>query len=190
MTVPHSLIDLDANPESIEVEVIEFAVTDEPFDAHLEHSIIEGPATSESPRSESTREQFGLQKWGHIKGRFVYDGKPPVLARINLGGKDVHAAPRPLYDNTLVVNRQNRGVANVVVYVRTRGVPVYDDVEKLKETPIEAVQQNLRISPHVMGVLVGQEVIFQNLDGVAHNINVQPRGDVGVSPLLPSLVSP
>lgn len=55
-----------------------------------------------------------VQQWGHLTGRFVYDGERPEPVRI-VPNKDVAAFTEPIYSERLVVNEENRGVGNLLL---------------------------------------------------------------------------
>ncbi|MFO0898460.1 MAG: hypothetical protein U0836_13645 [Pirellulales bacterium] len=115
------------------------------------------------------------QEWGTLTGRFVLSGPVPA-AQIQrfAGGFGVVAVPV----EDLVVHPQNRGVANVVLYLRTKkGVelPVHpdDDFAKVKETEVKVEQRGYRFVPHVSIVRVGQPMVVTNADPNSHDLNLQ-----------------
>lgn len=118
--------------------------------------------------------------WGHLTGRFVYDGDPPKRALIQTGGKDVEG---PLLDDTFIVDPQSRGVANVVIYVLTRDVKIHPELAKPTKR-VQMVTRGFRYEPHVLLAQVGQEVAFPNEDGVGHNAHYSQPGDERFQPQL------
>jgi len=113
-------------------------------------------------------------EWGSLTGRFVLDGPVPAPKLAPAGGPGVGKVPA----EDLVVNPQNRGVANIVVLLRVKkGVetPVHPDFDdsKFKETPITIREQGFRFVPHTVIVRVGQPIIIENADPVAHNPNIE-----------------
>ena len=68
-------------------------------------------------------------QWGTLTGQFVYDGKAPAAKAVNVT-KDVQfCGTFGLKEESLVVNEQNKGLANVVVVLYLgRG-------QKLAESP-------------------------------------------------------
>lgn len=109
-------------------------------------------------------------EWGTIKGRFVFGGDAPAAAELK-ADKDVEVCGKhKLVAEELVVGT-DRGVANVVVFVRDKGVKVHPDIA----TPSGKVvldNKNCRFDPHVAFVQTGQTLVLKNSDTVGHNSNV------------------
>ncbi len=107
------------------------------------------------------------QEWGTLTGRFVLAGPVPARRMVGFG----------VPADDLVVHPQNRGVANVVVSLRTRkGVelPMHpdDDLAKVRQTEVKIEQRGYRFVPHVTIAQVGQPVIITNADPDSHNLNL------------------
>ena len=76
-----------------------------------------------------------------------------------------------VFSEAVVVNSNNT-LKNVFVYVK-EGLPA--DMEF--PTPQEAVlldQEGCVYVPHVFGMMVGQDLVIKNSDGILHNINPMP----------------
>ena len=118
-----------------------------------------------------------------LKGKFVYDGDAPAAVPVN----DPRAASdfpnaKILYEN-LVVDPASKGIANIVVYVRTDGVAVTPEAEKALAPEVVIDNKTGQFHPHVAGLWPGkQKLFFQNSDPVGHNSNF---AYAGVNPLLP-----
>ena len=57
-------------------------------------------------------------EYGHLRGRFVYDGEPPEPKPIKIVGFEKEGLEKlKLVDESLVVNDESHGLANVVVYL-------------------------------------------------------------------------
>lgn len=124
-------------------------------------------------------------QWGTLKGKFVLDGAVPTAAKLDVN-KDVEVCGKHMLVNEDLLVDAGGGIANVVVYVRTKGVQVNPDVAAAAAKPVVYDNKGCRFEPHILGVLVGQPVILRNSDPVGHNSNIQPIGDQGVNPLIPS----
>jgi plastocyanin len=124
-------------------------------------------------------------QWGTLKGKFVIDGAAPKLVNPDVN-KDVEVCGKHMLVNEELLVDAGGGIANVVVYVRTKGVQVHPDVAAAATKPVVYDNKGCRFEPHILGVMVGQPVILKNSDPVGHNSNVQPIGDQGVNPLIPS----
>ena len=88
--------------------------------------------------------------WGNLKVRLVFGGDVPVPAKINVN-KDVNfCGKHGLVDEGLLVNKENKGIANVIVYVRDKGVSIHPSYES--DDPIMVDNTKCRFSPHVTPV--------------------------------------
>lgn len=105
---------------------------------------------------------------GTLKMQLVYDG--PVAAREAVKvNKDVQfCGQHGLKDETLIVNPENKGIQNAVVYVYKSDVP---------ETPApEATHvlanMNCRFEPRIVVARAGDTIKVTNPDPVGHNANM------------------
>jgi len=107
--------------------------------------------------------------WTTIKGRFVFGGEAPPAADLKVD-KDIEVCGKhKLVAEELVVGA-DKGIANVVVFVRDKDVKVKPGAE----APAAAVLDNTgcRFQPHVVFVQTGQELVVKNSDTVGHNSNI------------------
>lgn len=124
-------------------------------------------------------------QWGTLKGKFVYDGKAPAAVPLNIT-KDMEVCGKHnLVDESLVVDK-NGGVANVVVYVRTKGVKVNPDYAKAAKSDVILDNKNCRFEPHILPMLTTQPLVIRNSDPVGHNTNSSPIGDLAFNPIVPA----
>lgn len=122
------------------------------------------------------------QETGTLKGRIVFDGDvPEVEIAIKKGDASVKdaevCAVEDLADNTLIVNAENKGVANAVIYIKpreARKLDIPDELKESKEKEIVFDQKNCRFSPHTMIVRTDQQVRVLSDDGCAHNTHTYP----------------
>jgi hypothetical protein len=116
---------------------------------------------------------FGEERpWGTLRGRFVYDGEPPGPGRLPVSkDKDVFGAS--VLDESLLVNRDNRGIANVVIYLMPNSDlhvhPSYDATANAK-VDLEFVEGRFR--PHIVLLRTSQILVQHNRDPVLHNANI------------------
>lgn len=109
-------------------------------------------------------------EWGTIKGRFVFGGDAPAAPELK-ADKDVEVCGKhKLLAEELVVGG-DKGVANVVVFVRDKGVKVHPDLTG-KADKVVLDNKNCRFDPHVAVVQTGQTLVIKNSDTVGHNSNV------------------
>jgi plastocyanin len=110
-------------------------------------------------------------EWGTIKGRFVLKGDAPAAAALT-ADKDVDVCGKhKLFAEELVVGA-DKGIANVVVFVRDKGVKVNPDLAAAAKEKVVLDNKDCRFAPHVAFVQTGQELVIKNSDTVGHNSNV------------------
>ena len=120
--------------------------------------------------------------WGDFTGRIAYDGKPPLARTIIVpfGGA-------PLIDESLMVNVDNGGIANVVVtLVRSRHalLPAHPSYESEGEATVDLTIAAGRLDPHITLLRTTQLLqISNNLPGAA-NPKIDPASNRPANPLL------
>jgi plastocyanin len=125
------------------------------------------------------------EEWGTIKGRFVFGGAAPTPAELK-ADKDVEVCGKhKLLAEELVVGA-DKGVANVVVFVRDKGVKVNPDAAKSASAKVVLDNKDCRFEPHVAFVQVGQELVVKNSDTVGHNSNIATVKNAPSNNLIPA----
>jgi thiol-disulfide isomerase/thioredoxin len=121
---------------------------------------------------------------GRLIGRFVYDGTPPKPKPLTID-RDVAAyADKGLVDESLAVDKEG-GLANVVVMVRTKDVPVAEKIAAGAPKKVELLMKDGRFVPRVLPIWVGkQELLIRNTDPTAHHAAVSTVGVPGFSVLI------
>lgn len=114
-------------------------------------------------------------EWGSISGRFVYDGKVPEPRRIEIN-KDRDALGQYVMDESLLVNKRNRGIANVIIYLAPkRGAGELRVHPSYTMSAKETVTLNLRggrFQPHVLLMRTTQKMAQVNHDPIAYNAKI------------------
>jgi len=125
-------------------------------------------------------------EWGTIKGKFVFKGDAPAAVELK-ADKDVEVCGKEkLFAEELVVGA-DKGIRNVVVFVRDKGVKVNPEVERAtKSAPVEIDNKGCRFEPHVVFVQTGQQLLIKNSDTVGHNSNVTPLKNPPSNSLIPA----
>jgi Carboxypeptidase regulatory-like domain len=113
------------------------------------------------------------QAGGTVTGRVRFTGAKPVNPKIDMSEE---AACKSKYTTpptaeTVIVN-PNGTLANVFVYVKA-GLPA-GPTYPAPATPVVIDQDGCRYHPHVLGILVGQNLEIRNSDPVLHNIKAKP----------------
>ncbi len=123
--------------------------------------------------------------FGDLTGRLVYDGTAPERKKLKVD-KDVECCGKfDIRDETLMVG-EDGGLANVFIYVRTRGVEVCPELVDAVEERITLDNRDCIFMPHCMTIWFDkQEFYTVNSDPVAQNIAFSPLGDVPINVVIP-----
>lgn len=127
----------------------------------------------------------GGGQWGDLEGRFVYDGDPPERKKLKVD-KDVECCGKyDIRDESLMVGEQ-RGLANVYVYVRSRRVDVCPELEESVEPRVLLENRDCIFVPHCLKIWYPkQEFYTTNSQPIADNVAFSPLGDVPANIVLP-----
>jgi hypothetical protein len=126
-------------------------------------------------------------EWGHVRGRFVYDGPLPEVRMFPVT-TDKEAFGDEIADESLVVHPENKGIANVVVFLlpdadaELRVHPSYDDEVEAK---VVLAMHKGRFAPHVMLVRTTQTLVVRNEDEVGHCARMHFKNNGDLVPLIP-----
>lgn len=110
-------------------------------------------------------------EWASLSGQFVYGPpgtQPPKQFKVT-PNKDVEVCGKqPLFDESLSVDPETRGLSNVVVWAyRPSAIhPVYEEATASKVTVANVA---CRFEPHVVALWTKQTLEITNPDPVTHN---------------------
>ncbi len=126
------------------------------------------------------------QEWGTLKGKFVFDGKPPTPKAINVT-KEPACEAHNLVDESVVVG-DDGGLANVVVYLylgRGKKVSaVHPDYEKTAGDKVVLSNENCRFEPHVALLRTSQTLEIKNADAFGHNTKLSGFNNSGFNKIV------
>jgi hypothetical protein len=110
--------------------------------------------------------------WGTIEGQFTLDGKvpaplPPLVKNPPAG---VPAVP----DESLLIDAETEGIANLVVYLRESPKTVHPQLAKSAETVVELTADAFRFKPRILHVRTDQRLRCRSADGRVYNVHVNP----------------
>ncbi len=108
--------------------------------------------------------------WATLKGRFAFDGNPPAAKAIDVNKDQEVCSKHPLVDESIQIG-SDKGLANVVLFVRNRKVEVHPDYEATATKPVLLDNIGCRFEPHVATVRTSQPLLIKNSDPVGHNTN-------------------
>lgn len=125
-------------------------------------------------------------EWATIKGKFVFGGDPPAASALTTD-KDVEVCGKhKLVSEELVVGG-DKGVANVVVFVRDKNVKINPEAAAAaKAEKVVLDNKDCRFEPHVAFVQAGQTLVLKNSDSVGHNSNVATLKNPPSNSLIPA----
>ncbi|MEC7566442.1 MAG: hypothetical protein VX738_12240 [Planctomycetota bacterium] len=135
----------------------------------------------------ATTGSLSAQGWGHIKARFVYGGEYQAPSKIQVNKDTAVCGKFGLVDESLVVNPENKGIANVIVFYRDR-VPakIHPSYNELLDKPIKVDNRKCRFEPHVVPVWTKRKLEVANGDPVGHNVKVDTFFNPPINPILPA----
>ena len=112
------------------------------------------------------------EETGTLKMRFVYDGDPPAPEKI-VPNKDVQFCGQfDLVDEWLLVDPDNKGIKNAIVYVHPeRGGSKLPKSEPKNEIKLLAAK-NCRFEPRVIIAQTGDTLRITHPDSIGHNANL------------------
>jgi RNA polymerase sigma factor (sigma-70 family) len=128
-----------------------------------------GQDPPKSPAREAPPTPAG--RWGDLKGRFVYDGKPPVPKKVDISRHPDRAyfEKAGIEDESLLVAKDG-GLANVLVYLTSPDVEVHPDYRKTADAKVACTLKDGRFQPHFLAMRVGQTLVFSNAEVVAVHV--------------------
>ena len=144
-------------------------------------------ATSTGPASEQATIESG--GWGTLKGRFVYDGELPKTIKLNPTKDQAVCGKHELINESLIVNPENKGIQNVVVFLYTKKgdtPPVHDSYASTAEDKVILDNEHCRFNNHVTVLRTSQTLLVRNLDGVGHNTKIDTKSNPAINPILPA----
>jgi hypothetical protein len=113
--------------------------------------------------------------WATLKGKFVFDGAPPVMEPYNVN-KDMAACTiggkAPLQE-TLLVDASSKGIANVAIFVRSVS-RVHDSAAAGGGSKLFD-QKTCVFLTHVFPLTLGTTMEIKNSDPVGHNTKIEGK---------------
>ena len=109
---------------------------------------------------------------GSITGAITFEGKAPKMKPLRLDADPICVANNEIAPKKeWLILDENKGVKNVLVFI-TEGLNIdYSPPEE----PVVIDQKGCIYSPHVLGIMAGQQLDILNNDGTLHNIHALPK---------------
>ena len=128
-------------------------------------------------------------QWGDVTLQFIYDGPAPNAVPIQATKDPEFCGKHKLVDESLLVNKANGGVANVIVFIyvgRGKKQPaVHPSYAKVANANIKIDNAKCRFEPHVIALRTTQTLEVGNADPVGHNSNFTTFLNPGQNVLIP-----
>ena len=125
---------------------------------------------------------------GTLKMRIVYGGdQAPIAPDIIPQNDQEFCGKHKIPDENLLVNKENLGIQNALVFVYTSG----RGATKLKNVPPGKAETKVldnkgcRFAPHVMMLQIGDTLRVTNSDLVGHNVNLKFIENTPINLLIP-----
>lgn len=139
-------------------------------------------ASAKAASTEETAAPTEAAGYGNLVGTITYEGTPrelPVLVakddpKVKPDDRAVCAA-EPVPDESLVVNPDNKGIANVIVFLEKRPANIKPELAKPPSEPVLFDQKGCRFLPHVLLVQAGQPLLIVSDDSIPHNTHTNPK---------------
>lgn len=148
--------------------------------------------------SKKALEKLASTGWGTIEGKVVFDGEPPtpkdLTPQIAMKEADAaHCKMGKTVDETWVVGGADKGVANVIVWLRAPKGKYFDIPEKAKTNSdtVTLGQPYCAFEPHVIALFpsyydggskkqkpTGQKFKVVNDATISHNTNITPKDPI------------
>jgi len=128
-------------------------------------------------------------EWGDLHLRFLYDGEPPAPRALLVDKDQAICGKQKLLDESLVVDKETRGIANVVVMLlkpKDRDVPIHESYEKASAEPAKIVSRNCRFEPHVLLMRTTQPLELDNEDPIGYNPKLELFANPSNSSIIPT----
>jgi plastocyanin len=108
-------------------------------------------------------------------GRVKIKGEIPKRRKIATNADPKCAAMHPgdLLTDDYVIDAAGN-IQYVLIYIKEG---LGDQKFTLPKTPVVVEQKGCRFEPHLLGIMVGQELMFRNMDDLMHIVHVVPKSN-------------
>ena len=126
-------------------------------------------------------------QWATLKGQFIFgDDDSPIPAQPKIiPRKDVVVCGKnPLFGESLVINPENRGIQNIVLWAY-KPTAIHPQLQPPPQQPVNVDNLQCRFEPHVSAVRTQQPLVLGNLDDVAHSVMLTFFKNQPIGPIVP-----
>lgn len=128
-------------------------------------------------------------EWGDLMGTLVYDGTPPKPAPINVTKDTEVCGKHNLVNESLMVNPDNKGIADIMVYIYLAKGPkpeVHPDYQESANDEVRLDNLNCRYEPRVALLRTTQTLVIGNKDTIGHNTKIDTFANPPLNPIIPA----
>ncbi len=129
------------------------------------------------------------EAWGTLSGQFIYGADAPKSEAIVVTKDVAMCGGKGLVKESLVVNSENKGIANIVVYMYLKSSdpkpPVHESYAETATEKVHFDNLNCRFEPHVVGMRTTQTLVIGNKDPDGHNTKGDCLSNDSFNPLIP-----
>jgi hypothetical protein len=130
------------------------------------------------------------EQWGDVSATFVFDGTPPKPSKANITSDKPFCGKFNVLDESLLVNDENGGIANVIVFLYVgRGEekpPVHESYQATANEEVLLDNCHCRFDPHVTLLRTTQTLVAGNSDAIGHNTNFTTFRNAAYNKLIPA----
>ena len=129
------------------------------------------------------------EKWGDLTATFIYDGEPPEPRRLTID-KDREFYKDPIYDPSLIVDRESKGISNVVVWLTVApdvaAPAIHASYEKIAKQEVTVDWVKGQAEPHIALVWLPQTLLVKNSEPIGHNTTLSAPDNALISASIPT----
>ncbi len=121
--------------------------------------------------------------YGSVSGRIVLDGEipelPPIVRKEQMRDGDGEICdPAEIPNESLIVDRETHGIANVFVYLPKATHGIHPDLQRSSENRVDCEMKGCRYVPHTLLARTDQVVAVRAVDDCPHNFVERARRNV------------
>jgi hypothetical protein len=127
--------------------------------------------------------------WGYLRGRFVYEGEPPVRKPVTITTDKEFCGKKNILEEVVVVKPDTKGLANVAVWVyRARGdapLPVHASYAETAKAAVHLDADGCRFNPHVCQLRTTQTLLIRNRNPIGDSAKIDTLQNPPINIMLP-----